>query len=340
MNFIFTFYCLLQLGPDEYPHLRVQISSEAENYMPETSIVVDPRQSFDGSIRTLGSSHYSPRRSESSCEENYIQVADFEVNSHPDGTPIRPMIRVTELSETDSCHDWDDVDEKSNGTSHELCKVVRCIESEDLISKVYVESYCSSPDTKIRVPSHAVFHEDRIENEDMISPKMEYMSPKSNRDRKITSIKEDGEVELSLEEDEIGQPQEDRKSESKSPNKNDYLLEFPQSFKLPKSRSCNEGIHATWLDKLENNTPPNGYEQCYTGRPLAFPIKSCTFNNGVEFEKGTTIDHNGDGAEKKISIEEEDSSIISSLTSATKEPTAEAQDDKQFEDTQVSLCYI
>lgn len=302
---IVTFVFILQLGPDGYPHLRVQRSPEPEIFMPDASIVLDPRISFDGSIRTLGSSRYSPRRSESSFEGSYIRVTEFEENSQPESTPIRPMIRVALSSETDSCHDWDDVDAKSNGTSHELCKVVRCIESEESTPKEFVESYCSSPDTKIRVSSPVAFHDERVE---------------------------DRELELSLKEDETVQPslKEDRQLESNPSNEDDYILEFPQSFKLPKSRSCNEGLRASWLNKLENyNTPPNGYESYYTGRPLGVPIKSCTFNYGVEFEKSNE-------EEKKISVEEEDKKIVNSIISATKEP---ARDDKQVEDTQVSLYF-
>ena len=97
-------------------------------------------------------------------------------------------------------------------------------------------------------------------------------------------------------------------------------------------------MHFTWLNKLENNTLPNGYEKYYTGRPHSLPIKSCTFNYGVELEKGShsskgTVDLHRNGAEKKIYSDEEDSSF----TSANKEP-AETQHDDQVEDTKVSLC--
>nr|GEX26212.1 kinesin-like protein KIN-7G [Tanacetum cinerariifolium] len=329
---------LTRLVPEDYPHLRVQITPEPDTYMPETSIVVDPRHSFDGSVRTLGSSRYSPRRSESSFDENYVRVTEYEETSLPDSTPVRPMIRIAQSSDTDSCHDWDDdVDEKSNGTSHELCKVVRCIEAEDLIPKAYVdESYCSSPDTKIRVPSQAVFHndddnhgddDDHSENPEVLNSKGEYMpQPKM--------------VEAPLKEDESRKPplKEETKLESVSDNK-DYLHEeFIESFKLPKSRSCNEGIYATWLNKLEN-TPPNGYDTYYTGRPLGFPTKGCTFNYGVEFEKGPhspqgSINHNCNEAEK-ISTAEEDTSVKRSSISATKEP-AKAQHDNQLEDTKIA----
>lgn len=310
------------------------MSSETENYMAETSIGVDPRQSFDGSSRTLGSSRYSPRRSESSFEENYIRVTEFEENSPHDSTPVRPMIRIAPLSETDSCHDWDDVDEKSNGNFDESCKVVRCIGSEELIPKVYVESYGSSPDTKIRVPSAAVFHDDHRE-----SP-LEYTSPESkemNEHNKVVQepLKEDREMETPLKEDETGKLPLKEQLEPKDSTEDDYVLTSPQNFKLPKSRSCNEGIHATWLDKLEQNTPPNGDESYYTGRPPVLPIKSCTFNYGVDIEKGT-VDQNSNEPEKKMLIEEEDTSITNSLTSTTKAPT-EGQDDKQVDDTHVSL---
>ncbi|KAJ0770861.1 putative plus-end-directed kinesin ATPase [Helianthus annuus] len=300
---------LIRLGSDNYPQLRVQMIPEAESYMPETSIVVDPRQSFDGSVRTLGSSRYSPRRSESSFEENYIPVTEFEENenSPTDSTPIRPMIRIAQSSEeTDSCHDWNDVDEKSNGSFQELCKVVRCIESEEITPKAYVRSYCSSPDTKIRVSSETVCRDDHG-----ASP-LEDMSPEScvdeemNADNKVVLT-----VETPLKEDETGIPPLKEQLELNGSIEDDYVLGFPQSFKLPKSRSCNDGIHATWLNKLEHNTPPNGDE--------SLPIKSCTFNYGVEFEKGI-VDHNRNEPEKKL----------------LKEEPSEAQDDKQVDDTQIT----
>ncbi|KAI3704520.1 hypothetical protein L1987_74742 [Smallanthus sonchifolius] len=326
---------LIRLGTSDYPHLRVQISSETENYMAETSIVVDPRQSFDGSIRTLGSSRYSPRRSESSFEENYIRVTEFEENSLADSTPVRPMIRIAQSSESDSCHDWDDIDEKSTGNFQELCKVVRCIGSEDSVPRAYVESYCSSPDTKIRVSAEVVFHDDQSENPLELTSLESTLEEETNAHNKVVQLplKEDEEVETPLKEDEAGKPPLKELLESNGSNEDDYVLGFPQSFKLPKSRSCNEGIHATWLNKLEYNTPPNGDENYYTGRPLSFPIKSCTFNYGVEFEKGT-VDHNSNEPENKI-LTEEDTSITNSSISATKEPT-EAPNDKQADDTQIT----
>ena len=64
----------------------MQITPKVETYMiPETSIMVDPRHSFDGSIRTIGSSRHCPRHIKSSFEENYIRVTEFE----PDHTQIR-----------------------------------------------------------------------------------------------------------------------------------------------------------------------------------------------------------------------------------------------------------
>lgn len=321
---------LIRLGPDDYPHLRVQISPEPEHYLPETSIVEDLRHSFDGSIRTLASSRYSPRRSESSFEENYVRVTEFDNISLSNSTPLRPMIRIAQLSECGSCHEWDDdVDEKSNGTSPELCKVVRCIETEELTPKVYVQSYCSSPDAEIRISSQAVFHDDASENQDVTSTKGEYMSPNSNEngEMKEHKLEEDREVETQL--------KEDKQLESSPLDKDNHPAEFPQSFKLPKSRSWSESIHFTWLNKLENNTPPNGYEKYYTGRPQSLPLKSSTFTYGVEFEKGShsskgTVDLNSNDVEK-ISSDEEDSSI----TSATKEP-AETQHDEQVQDTQIT----
>ncbi|XP_076909195.1 kinesin-like protein KIN-7E isoform X2 [Bidens hawaiensis] len=310
---------LIRLGSDNYPQLRVQMIPESDNYMAETSTVVDPRRSFDGSIRTLGSSRYSPRRSESSFEENYIHVTEFEENSPPDSTPIRPMIRIAPPSETDSCHDWDDVDEKSNGNYEESCKVVRCIGSDKLVPKAYVESCCSSPDIKIRVASEPMFQDDHN------------MSPEScveeelNEHNKVVQLPLKKDTETKTETDTPFKEDEPLKEDEtvKSPSKeDDYELAIPQNFKLRKSRSYNEGIHATWLNKLELNTPPNGDENCYTGQPLVFPIKSCTFNYGVESEKGTVGNNSNDNEpEKKILIEEE--------------PT-EAQNDKQVDhDTQI-----
>ncbi|KAL8240523.1 hypothetical protein R6Q59_013878 [Mikania micrantha] len=326
---------LIQLNTTGYPHLRVRMHPEAENYLPETSIVLDTRQSFDGSIRTLGSSRYSPRRSESSFEENYIQVTEFEENSLPDSTPVRPMLRIAQSSETDSCHDWDDADEKSNGNFQEICKVVQCIDSDESIPKAYVESHCLSPDTKIRVSSEAMIHDDRRENG------IEFMSPESNVDEtnvhdKVVQLpsKEDMEMETPLKEDEKRKPPLKDNLELNGSNEDNYALASLQSFKLPKSRSFNEGIHATWLNKLEHNTPPNGDENYYTGRPLGFPIKSCTFNYGVEFEKGT-VDNDCNEPENKISIGEVDTSVMNSLLSETKELTM-AQDFKNVDDAQVT----
>ncbi|KAJ9540936.1 hypothetical protein OSB04_027442 [Centaurea solstitialis] len=330
---------MMPLGQDEYPHLRVHISPEPENYLPETSVVEDLRHSFDGSVRTLGSSRYSPRRSESSFDENYMRVTEFDDISVSNSTPLRPMIRIAQSSECGSCHEWDDVDivdEKNNENSQELCKVVRCIEAEESTPKVYVQSYPLSPDATVRNSSQEVFHDDEGESHKVTSNKDEYMSPKSNENGETKEheiivqppLKEDREVETPL--------KDDKQLESSPLDKDNHLKELPQGFKLPKSRSWSESIHFTWLNRLENCTPPNGYEGYYTGRPHSLPIKSCRFNYGVELEKGSlsskgTVYLNANGTQKKISSDEEDSSI----TSATKEP-ADRQPDEQVEDTQTT----
>ncbi|XP_023764838.1 kinesin-like protein KIN-7G [Lactuca sativa] len=313
---------LTRLGSDEYPHLRVQVTPEVETYMmPETSIVVDPRHSFDGSIRTLGSSRYSPRRSESSFEENYIRVTEFE----PDHTPIRPMIRIAQ-SETESCLDWDEVDDKSNATPQVLCKVVRCIEREDSIQNV--DSYCSSPDVKIRIPNHETFHDDQseIESHEVISSKPEYMSPNSNADRITQSpLNEDIEMESPLnegneeKEEKEGEAilKEDGELQSYPRDNDDYQEEFMQRFKLPKSRSWNEGNTNT-----NTNTPPNCYEH-------GFPMKNRTFNHGVESEKGSVSSKRTINEEEKKIGDEDDLSF----RSATKGPD-ETQHHEKVEDTQ------
>ncbi|KAI3519178.1 hypothetical protein L1887_08205 [Cichorium endivia] len=304
---------LTRLGSDEYPHIRVQNSPEVGTYViPETSIVMDPRHSFDGSIRTLGSSRYSPRRSESSFEENYIRVTEFE----PDSTPLRPMVRIAQ-SETESCNDWDEVDDKSYGTTPQvLCKVVRCIETDDSIRNV--ESYCSSPDIKIRVP-----FEIQSENENH-----EPGSSNNSNDDVITQSPLNEEIEIETppkEEKKVDVVKEDEKLQLYPCEKDDYSEEGMKSFKLPKSRSWNEG-----------NTPPNGYEKYYTGRPLDFSMKSSTFNNhGVESEKESrsshvNFDHDINEEEKKIDDEDD-----VSLTSTIKEHE-EIHRDEKVENSEVA----
>ncbi|KAL4577700.1 hypothetical protein LXL04_013811 [Taraxacum kok-saghyz] len=310
---------LMRLDSDDnYPNIRVQMTPDVETYMiPETSTVVDTRHSFDGSIRTVGSSRYSPRRSESSFEENYIRVTEFEVEPQPDHTPLRPMVRIAQ-SETESCLDWDEVDDKSNATPQVLCKVVRCIETDDSVHNA--ESYCSSPDVKARVPNQQMFHDDQSENEndnEVASSKPEYMSSRITQ-----SPNEETETETRLNE-------EKKVKKTEAPVTDEGLQSFPhdkeevsQSFKLQKSRSWNEG-----------NTPPNGYEKYYTGRPVGFPTKPSTFNNGVESENGSVSSKRNIKEEKKNGDEDD-----LSFTSATKEPneTQITQHNEKIEDSQIT----
>ncbi|XP_051127251.1 kinesin-like protein KIN-7E isoform X2 [Andrographis paniculata] len=113
-----------------YPHLRVQRSPDIEIQEQESSFLADPYCS-DGHSRT-------------SSQDHIVRVPYFDGNYPHGDTSPRILINNSNSSECYSYNGWEEMDKQSNRSSEDLCREVRCIETEELSSVVAEQSKFSS----------------------------------------------------------------------------------------------------------------------------------------------------------------------------------------------------
>uniref|UniRef100_A0A5B7ANT8 Kinesin-like protein n=1 Tax=Davidia involucrata TaxID=16924 RepID=A0A5B7ANT8_DAVIN len=235
-------------GLNQYPHLRVQKSPESENTVTERSALADS-PSLDVHIRTFDTSQHSDGHYGSSCDEYFLQLPEFEENFLHNGTSPQLLIS-TDSVRSDSGQGWEEIEGKTNRTSEDLCKVVRCIETEDSNTTRHVESNPPSPQELVSHPSK----EDRELS--FIHPPFVVLSP-----------------------------------EKPSPWPRTEDTFNSRSLKLTKSRSCKSSLmislSSPWFDKVEKNknTPANGFEKDFIGRPDGFPRKLSALNYGADVQR-------------------------------------------------------
>ncbi|CAL5374551.1 unnamed protein product [Camellia sinensis] len=112
---------LLQLVGDEgHSMTRVLITSHACKF--------GSHQNF----RSVNRSLYSYGQSGRSSDDHYIQILpEFEENFVPNDTSPQLLVGASMFIRSNSGWSWDMIEEKTNGTSEDLCREVRCIEAEE-----------------------------------------------------------------------------------------------------------------------------------------------------------------------------------------------------------------
>ncbi|KAG5530263.1 hypothetical protein RHGRI_030584 [Rhododendron griersonianum] len=237
------------VGLNNYPHLHVLRSPECENPILSTSPVADPR-SLDAAVRTIDSYQYSYGHSESSSDDHCIPLPDFEETFMQNDTSPRLLVPTSKFIRSNSAQSWDEIEEQTNGTSDDLCKEVRCIEIEESRTNHNSESSRSSPEDNTEISELLMHgHEDKTGQEFVSMP-----------------VKEDREVRYMA-------PLIVPSPEKSFPWALAKYTCSSQSLKLTKSRSCNASLLTSpstpRFDEVGNyeNTPPNGLEKEFTGRP-------------------------------------------------------------------------
>ncbi|KAK4485997.1 hypothetical protein RD792_008654 [Penstemon davidsonii] len=248
---------MIRVGSEDYPHLRVQKSPDTQIQEHDTS-----HHSLDIDIPTSSNGH-----SRTSSEDHYARVQYLDENFVHGNSSPRILINSSNFSESDSFNNWEDIEKQSNGTSEDLCKEVRCIETEESSSKGANESnYLSSeerngyPEIKVSVNEN----EQAMKLPSSPSEKdQEFVSPplKNDYEMKEDIEKEDQElISTSLKEDRESILHLCKKeNEFSSMNFLDISslekLSSNRSLKLAKSRSCNSAPQ--WfktMDYSENNS--------------------------------------------------------------------------------------
>lgn len=94
----------------------------------ETSISADP-DSLD-----VENSTFSDGNSNTSSEDHFAQVPYID-ESFVHSSNAATRILTSNLSESYSYNGWDEIEKQSNGTSEDLCREVRCVETEESSTK-------------------------------------------------------------------------------------------------------------------------------------------------------------------------------------------------------------
>ncbi|KAL3527185.1 hypothetical protein ACH5RR_011841 [Cinchona calisaya] len=294
---------LMRVGLGNYPNLRIHESPDSE-HPPDTSSLAD-------------SPTFSSGHSRSSSEDNFIRIPDYVENFQDNNTSPRLLVISSSFSESESCHEWEEIEKRSNGTSEDLCKEVRCIEVEDLS--------CARP---VETPFSALSVNSSGDGEipELLSPPPEKerisASPSLNEEKQLVSLPFKEHVELvspPLKQDEqmvSPQVKEERELHSVDscnvPTANSSpLQDLPEdspgskSLKLTKSRSCKASITMT------NHTPPDGTEKEFIARPGGIGRKLLKFH----FDVGRlSREGSHPSAENIVDIELEASNEMSSRT--------------------------
>lgn len=259
---------VVRVGVGQYPSLRVHESPDSENQINDASSLAD--------------SPIFSRHSRSSSEDNFIRVPEFDECSQQN-TPPAMVSGISSFDETEYYRGWDEIVKRSNGTSEDVCKEVRCIETEDLsYSKNMDAEYNPSPvlsDPETKYPhekergsaltsssSSPKEEKGQVELPSKEHESLESPPVKGNGQALSSSLK--GEKDLYCV-DSFNLPSV---KSSLSQHGSQVSSEYGSS-KLTKSKSCQERLLADmaspWFDKEENNenTSPNGFERDFVGRP-------------------------------------------------------------------------
>ncbi|CAL5328134.1 unnamed protein product [Camellia sinensis] len=166
-----------------------------------------------------------------SSDDHYTQILpEFEENFVPNDTSPQLLVGASMFIRSNFGWSWDMIEEKTNGTSEDLCKEVRCIEAEE-------SNRSSSPEQNTEISE------------------LMWLGTETQQIRKY--------------------------------------MHGSQSLKLTKSRSCKASLmtspYSPWFEKVEHNdnehTPPNGFENEFTGRPEDIQRRFYELNYGANIER-------------------------------------------------------
>ncbi|KAL0344318.1 UNVERIFIED_CONTAM: Kinesin-like protein KIN-7H [Sesamum angustifolium] len=176
---------ITQVGLEHYPHLRVQKSPDSEIQERETSILADPiPHSLDVDTR-----RYSDGHSTTSSQDQIVRVPYFVEDFVQSNVSPRVLINSSNFSESYSYHGWEEIEKQSSGNSEDLCREVRCIETEDLSNKGAIESSFISPEENTEFPEVKVYVKEHRQTTESPSTPLEI-----DQGFKSSQLKDDSEM--------------------------------------------------------------------------------------------------------------------------------------------------
>lgn len=273
--------------------------------------------------------------SRTSSEAQTVKIPYFDV--HRDASP---EMSASNFSQSYSDHGWEEIEKQSNGASEELCREVRCIETEEMSSRV--ESDCHSFENghgeAIESPSTPfenirVFRSSSMENDCAMKEETQPESLKEEKEPLPPPLKEEREVSFMKSVD----------FPSLSSHELDKDSSMARFFKLTKSRSCRAriaGSTSPWFKMLEfsESTSSMGSERRYMDSekkpsPLNYsPFVRYLSRKDSHFSPDNTFDIEIDSQAEKLPT-------ATSCTAEMKENTEQPTEDVHFKN-QVSYIPV
>ncbi|GFY87980.1 ATP binding microtubule motor family protein [Actinidia rufa] len=303
------------VGLNNYPHLRVQRSPECENPKSGTSPLVANPHSLDVGVISFDRYLYSDGHSQSSSDDHYIQLPDFEQDFQQNDTSLQLLVNTSKFITSNSVRSWGGIEEKTNGTSEDLCKEVRCIETEESSTDQHSISNRSSAE----------------ENAEILELTMDGNGDITGQEYVSLSLKEDR--ELSYVPLFVAPPEK--------PSAWPLTKCMQSSQKLTKSRSCKASLTTSpssqWFENIENNenTPPNGSEKDFPGRPEGIRRKLNELNHGADVERLLRKDSQssvGSAAAIELEAENEKTLTDDNITKRTNACVSELEDKAELQE--------
>lgn len=244
-------------------------------------------------------------QSRGSSDDNFIRIPDFEDNSQPN-TPPRLLPGFSNFTESESYQAWEDIERRSNTTSEDLCKEVRCIETAEFASSTQPE------ELKSNSPSPICYEDERTpESLSLPLEKERLPSQKEEKDSVLLILKEHEEQvpppikeEKQLLSASLNEEKElhcinsfNISANSSPPQDHREVASAPRNIMLSKSSSCNARLmimqSSPLFDKNEKdeNTPPHGSERVFVARPQGFSRKPSLLKFDSVVESLSNEDH-------------------------------------------------
>ncbi|XP_047310279.1 kinesin-like protein KIN-7F [Impatiens glandulifera] len=298
-----------------YPHIRVRRSPEYDGIPVLNASVLASVPSYGIRTRMSETSQDYDGNSDSDSELNYEQ-------SEHDGISSKLFVNTSNLEQCNYSQDWEDIDGQSDGISEELCKEVRCIETENASLYMYSEMSASSPDRQEEEISELKMFENENENngglEFVSSPTI---GPTSTAHGSPFNVP----------------------SQEQSPWTMTRDVSFRGKLQLNKSRSCKASFvtdpQSNFFEELHGNesTPPNGFEKEFSGRPEGIQRKHWVLNYESDAKEASEpiVDINDREEECDETPCDMNMKDVTTCFEPKEEMTAELRDEKQITDAHV-----
>ncbi|KAL0448476.1 UNVERIFIED_CONTAM: Kinesin-like protein KIN-7H [Sesamum latifolium] len=327
---------------------------DSETQERETSILADPH-SLDVDTR-----RYSDGHSTTSSQDQIVRVPYFVEDFVQSNLSPRVLISSSNFTESYSYHGWEEIEKQSSGNSEDLCREVRCIETEDLSNTGAIESSFVCPEENTEFPEVKVYVKEHRQTTESPSTPSEIdqgfkLSPlKNDSEMKegtgtgVVTSKEDQELILvPLEEvkQSLPPPCEKEKELSSIHYLRTRVLEnlslrheldqdssVVRRLKLTKSRSCKASIANSASPRFKikdfgENTSSFGSEResvCFERKlsPLSFsPEVQSLSRNYSPFSPGNALDIEIDTPNMKFATAEDVTGSTTDMTDKAEFPT-------------------